>query len=114
MIGFGFSLSTGGNLVNAVTVELFDIGNVSLGSLSGGSAPDPGFTGGFFGVASMIAFLRAEVSFSGAAARFAFDNLRSVPVPEPSTLAILAVGLAGLGFVTRRRRIGVSKTKPAS
>ena len=35
-------------------------------------------------------------------------------VPEPSTLAIFLVGLAGLGFVTRRRRTGVGKSKHAS
>ena len=35
-------------------------------------------------------------------------------VPEPSTLAIFLVGLAGLGFVTRRRRTGVGETMHAS
>lgn len=36
------------------------------------------------------------------------------PVPEPSTLTLLAVGLGMLGFVTRRRRTGDGKTKHAS
>ena len=31
-------------------------------------------------------------------------NMRTDPVPEPSTLTIFATGLVGLGFMMRRRR----------
>jgi hypothetical protein len=35
---------------------------------------------------------------------YAIDNLTSKAVPEPSTLALFAFGLAGLGFTTRPGR----------
>ncbi|MDP9107780.1 MAG: PEP-CTERM sorting domain-containing protein [Pseudomonadota bacterium] len=37
-------------------------------------------------------------------AQFAIDNLNIAPVPEPSTAAMLALGLFGFAFVARRRR----------
>ena len=58
-VGFGFALSAGGTAV----LELFDIANVSLGSVSLLGVPDPGFPGGFLGAESMTPFARAEVSF---------------------------------------------------
>ena len=52
----------------------------------------------------------------GATSQWLFEIVAThgTPVPEPSTLAIFAFGLAGLAFVTRRRRIGVDKTRHAS
>jgi hypothetical protein len=58
--------------------------------------------GGFLGVESSVTFVRAEVTFSNANGRFAFDNLRFEPVPEPATLLLLASGLIGLTRLRRR------------
>ena len=41
-------------------------------------------------------------------------QLAAAVIPEPSTLAIFLVGLAGLGFMMRRRRTGVGDTRHAS
>lgn len=49
-----------------------------------------------------------SINFGGAANFIAFDNVTfgsAVPgVPEPSTYALMALGLAGIGFVARRRK----------
>lgn len=49
-----------------------------------------------------------SIDFGGTANRVAFDNITfgsDVPViPEPSTYALMALGLAGIGLATRRRR----------
>ena len=54
-----------------------------------------------------------SIDFGGAANGVAFDNVTfgsatPVPgIPEPSTYAMLALGLAGVGFVARRRKTAV-------
>ncbi len=62
-------------------------------------------TGRFYGFEGIVF---DEISFSiGATSKgFTLDNLQFTvaDVPEPTTLALFAFGLAGLGFMTRRRR----------
>jgi hypothetical protein len=99
-VGFGFALSAGGSAV----IELFDVSNISLGSITLLGVPDPSFAGGFLGVESSTLFSRAEVSFLSPG-RFAFDNLRFENVPEPGTLALLGIGLFGMGLARRRRKV---------
>ena len=45
-----------------------------------------------------------SISFDGAAGHTAFDNVSITPVPEPTTYALMMLGLAGIGMVARRRR----------
>ena len=53
-----------------------------------------------------------SIDFGGTANQTGFDNITfgsetPVPgIPEPSTYAMLALGLAGVGFVARRRKAG--------
>jgi hypothetical protein len=103
--GFGYALAVAGvSITNATSVELFDASNVSLGSLSFNSAPDPFFTGGFAGIGNLTPFKSAQVTFANFG-RFAFDNVRVIPaaVPEPSSILLLGFGLLGLRFVRRGR-----------
>ena len=44
-----------------------------------------------------------SVSFDGAVGVAGFDNVSFTPVPEPTTLVLLALGLAGVAGVARRR-----------
>ena len=85
-------------------MSLFN-GATAVGSLSFSGAPDPVFAGGFAGLQSTLEFNRVQVIFSDTAQAFALDNIRTanVNVPEPGTLALLALGLAGLSLSRRRK-----------
>lgn len=116
-MGYGYALLTPANVANATTVQLFNASNDLVGTLSVNGSPDPVFAGGFLGVKSDIPFVRANATFSTAGAAFAFDNLRFLfnaadvaVVPEPSSLALLATGVASLGaYCWSRRRLAARR-----
>ena len=85
------------NPVDSVLVEAFN-GATSLGSISVGANGLYGFGG------AMITSLTFDDSSTGAGFGFGDFSYDRVGVPEPGTLAIMAIGLLGLGF-TRRKRI---------
>lgn len=82
-----------------------------LGSLSltanaqlGGCSDSPFCN--FQRVALSFAGTGQSISFGGNAGNVAFDNIAITPVPEASTYAMLALGLAGVMLAVRRQRRG--------
>jgi hypothetical protein len=94
-----------GSSGNAFTVEAFDIGGASLGSLDYSDARFWDFSGVAAPVAS-LAFTYTSGPSGLAFGRFSFEPVAAPPaaVPEPASLALVALGLALAAGAGRARR----------
>ena len=106
--GYGYAVLNTNPVANATTIALYD-GATLVGSLVYNGIPDPIFAGGFAGIASTIPFNSVQITFSPSAPAFALDNIRTdtalvSAVPEPASLTLLGLGLAGMAGRRWRQR----------
>jgi hypothetical protein len=105
-----FSLSFYYSAAQATEVKVYSglngvglLGSINLAANATTGCSDTAFCN--FGVATWTpgAVAIKSVDFSDGAGFVAYDNITVSPVPEPSSLALSALGLAALGFMARRR-----------
>ena len=97
---FGVALNTADALSPGFRVELFDASLVSIGiiSVDTPTAADPlGFSEALF-EHSGTPIRRAVIDFADGLSSFGLDNLAYVQIPEPSTVALLCLGLVLFAF----------------
>lgn len=110
MLSFFYSAASAAAGADAVTVYsgLDGTGTV-LGSIGLGANDAACTTPSFCAwQQAAVAFqgVGRSVGFGGNALNVAFDNVSVTPVPEPGTVALLALGLAGVALAVRRQRRG--------
>jgi hypothetical protein len=96
-----FDFATAG-VAGTLTVQAFENGNLVSTSVFDTTIPAGHFSGE--GLASIAGMFNSLTLTS--ASLLAIDNISTPAVPEPASIALLGMGLAGFVLVRRRRKAG--------